>query len=196
MNGQVQNPKISLSFSWVRLGWSSSLPNGDFSSLWYYLGRDRIRPREAEGVCPLEWNSRQQVWCGKGESLWINREILGIWSWAWEKSYVLSSSPLIRQALLSSRHSVSPSVSQSVQSLSRVRLFATPWIAARQASLSITNSQSSHRLMSIESVMPSSHLILCRPLLLLSPIPPSIRVFSNDPQQTLSSMVQNWKHFP
>ena len=66
----------------------------------------------------------------------------------------------------------------SVQSLSHVRLFATPWISAGQASLSINNSQSSLRLTSIESVMPSSHLILCRPLLLL-PIPPSIRVFSN-----------------
>ena len=65
----------------------------------------------------------------------------------------------------------------SVQSLSRVWLFATPWIAARQASLSITNSWSSLRLMSIESVMPSSHLILCCPLLLLPRIPPSIRVF-------------------
>ena len=68
----------------------------------------------------------------------------------------------------------------SVQSVSGVRLFATPWIAARQASLSITNSQSSLRLTSIQSVMPSSHLILCRPLLLLPPIPPSIRVFSNE----------------
>ena len=68
----------------------------------------------------------------------------------------------------------------SVQSLSRVRLFATPWMAARQASLSITNSQSSLRRTSIESVMPSSHLILCHPLLLLPPIPPSIRVFSNE----------------
>ena len=71
-------------------------------------------------------------------------------------------------------------VSQSVQSLSRVRLFATPWITERQASLSITNSQSSVRLASIESVMPSSHLILCHPLLLLPPISPSIRVFSNE----------------
>ena len=61
----------------------------------------------------------------------------------------------------------------SVQSLSRVWLFATPWIAARQASLSITNSWSSPRLTSIESVMPSSHLILCCPLLLLPPIPPN-----------------------
>ena len=68
----------------------------------------------------------------------------------------------------------------SVQSLSRVRLFATPWIAARQASLSITNSWSLLKLMSIKSVMPSSHLILCHPLLLLPPIPPSIRVFSNE----------------
>ena len=69
---------------------------------------------------------------------------------------------------------------RSDQSLSPVRLFVTPWIAARQASLSITNSQSSLRLMSIESMMPSSHLILCRPLLLLPPISPSIRVFSNE----------------
>ena len=68
----------------------------------------------------------------------------------------------------------------SVPSLSRVRLFATPWIAARQVTLSITNSWSSLRLTSIESVMPSSHLILCRPLLLLPPTPPSIRVFSRE----------------
>ena len=68
----------------------------------------------------------------------------------------------------------------SVQSLSPVRLFATPWIAARQASLSITNSQSLLKLMPIELVMPSSHLILCCPLLLLPPIPPSIRVFSTE----------------
>ena len=68
----------------------------------------------------------------------------------------------------------------SVQSLSRVRIFATPWIAACQASLSITNSRSSLKLMSIKSMMLSSHLILCCPLLLLPPIPPSIRVFSNE----------------
>ena len=67
-----------------------------------------------------------------------------------------------------------------VQSLNRVRLFATPWIAALQASLSITNSRSLPKLMLIESVMPSSHLILCHPLLLLPPIPPTIRVFSNE----------------
>ena len=68
----------------------------------------------------------------------------------------------------------------SVQSLSHVWLFATPWIAACQASLSITNCQSLPKLMSIKSVMLSSHLILCHPLLLLAPIPHSIRVFSNE----------------
>ena len=77
----------------------------------------------------------------------------------------------------------------SVQ-FSRVRLFATPWIAARQASLSITNSRSSLRLTSIESVMPSSNLILCRPLLLLPPIPPSIRVFSNE-----STLHMRWSKY-
>ena len=68
----------------------------------------------------------------------------------------------------------------SVQLLSHVQLFVTPWIAAHQASLSITNSRSLLKLTSIESVMPSSHLILYCPLLLLPPIPPSIRVFSNE----------------
>ena len=70
--------------------------------------------------------------------------------------------------------------SSSVQLLSCAQLFATPWTAACQASLSITNSQRSLKLMSIESVMPSSHLILCRPLFLLLPIPPIIRGFSNE----------------
>ena len=78
----------------------------------------------------------------------------------------------------------------SVQSLSRVRLFATPWIVARQASLSITISRSSLRLTSIESVMPSSHLILCRPLLLLPLIPPSIRVFSSE-----STLLMRWPKY-
>ena len=68
----------------------------------------------------------------------------------------------------------------SVQLFSRVWLLATPWIAARQASLSITNSWSSLKLTSIKLVMPSSHLILCCPLFLLLPIPPSIRVLSNE----------------
>ena len=84
----------------------------------------------------------------------------------------------------------SPPIS-SVQSLSRVQLFATPWTAARQASLSITNSQSSPKLMCIKSVMPSSHLILCHPLLLLSLIPASSRVFSNE-----STLCMRWpKHW-
>ena len=79
----------------------------------------------------------------------------------------------------------SDQISRSVMSDS-----ATPWIAAHQASLSITNFQSSLTLMSIESVMPSGHLILCRPLLLLSPIPPSIRVFSNE-----STLRMSWPKY-
>ena len=78
----------------------------------------------------------------------------------------------------------------SVQSLSRVRLFATPWSAARQASLSITNSQRLLKLMSIESVMPSRHLILCHPLLLLPSIVPRIRVFSNE-----SALCMRWPKY-
>ena len=78
----------------------------------------------------------------------------------------------------------------SVQSLSHVQLFATPRIAARQASLSITNSLSSLKLMSIELVMPSSHLTLCRPLLLLPTIPPSIKVFSNE-----STLCMRWPKY-
>ena len=82
----------------------------------------------------------------------------------------------------------------SVHLLSRVRLFATPWIAARQASLSITNSRSSLRLTSIKSVMPSSHLILCRPLLLLPPVPSSIRVFSNESTLRMRAL-HHTKHY-
>ena len=93
--------------------------------------------------------------------------------------------------------SVSPSLSSkrqvqfsSVQSLSRVWLFVTPWTAARQASLSITNPWNLLKLMSIESVMPSNHLILCCPLLLLPPIPPSIRVFSSE-----STVCMRWPKY-
>ena len=78
----------------------------------------------------------------------------------------------------------------SVQSLSHVQLFETPWIAALQASLSITNTQSLPKPMPIELVMPSSHLIRCRPLLLLPPIPPSIRVFSNK-----STLYMRWPKY-
>jgi len=79
---------------------------------------------------------------------------------------------------------------QFSHSVSRVWLFATPWISALQAHLSITNSQSSLKLMSIKSVITSSHLILCRPLLLLPPIPPSIRVFSNE-----SNLCMRWPKY-
>ena len=78
----------------------------------------------------------------------------------------------------------------SVQSLSGVQLFVTPWVAACQTSLSITNFQSLLKLMSIELVMPSSRLILCHPLLLLPPIPPSIRVFSNK-----SNLCMRWPKY-
>ena len=91
------------------------------------------------------------------------------------KNYHLPSSSSLFQVRIFSSVQFS-----SVQSLSRIRLFATPWITARQASLSITDSRSSLRFTSIKSVMSSSHLILCRPLLLLPPIPPNIRVFSSE----------------
>ena len=84
------------------------------------------------------------------------------------------------QVLCVSQASAEHADFSSVQSLSRVRLFVTPWAAARQASLSITNSRSLLRLMSIESVMPSNHLILCRPLFLLPSVFPSITVFSSE----------------
>ena len=95
------------------------------------------------------------------------------WPKYWSFSFSPSSEWIFRVDFLSVQFS-------SIQSLSRVWFFATSWIAACLASLSITSSQSSLRLMSIESVMPSSHLILCSPLFLLPPIPPSITVFSNE----------------
>ena len=94
--------------------------------------------------------------------------------------FLLQGIFLTQGSILSLLHFL-PSVQfSSVQLLSHVRLFVTPWTAEHQASLSITNSWSSFKLTSIESMMPSNHLILCRPLLLLPPIPPSIRVFSNE----------------
>ena len=101
--------------------------------------------------------------------------------------------PHCRQILYCLSYQGSPQSSfqfSSVQSLSRVWLFATPWITARQASLSITNSQSLLKLMSIESVMPSSHPILCRRLLLLPPVPPSIRVSSSE-----STLPMRWPKY-
>ena len=92
---------------------------------------------------------------------------------------------LTQHSLTHGKNTISP-----VPSLSRVRLFATPWIAACQASLSITSSWSLHKLMSIESVMPSNHLILYHPLLLLPPIPPRIRVYSNE-----STLCMRWPKY-
>ena len=102
-----------------------------------------------------------------------------LWFWTfWNQNLYLAH---VSTWLNENNHRLAPFASiSSVQSLSRVRLFATPWITAHQASLSITLSRSSLRLTSIESMMPSSHLILSRPLLLLPPIPPSIRLFSNE----------------
>ena len=105
--------------------------------------------------------------------------------WVRKKKRILKVGVIIYRTFLiigfcSQEHSKRVSTNQSVQSLSRVRLFATPWTAARQASLSITNSRSPPRLMSIESVMPSNHLILCHPLFLLPSIFPSIRVFYSE----------------
>ena len=100
--------------------------------------------------------------------------------WVTGAYYQLQQSQPTANPILSTLSSTHKPIFSSVQSLSRVRLFATPWIAAYQASLSITNARSSLKLMSIESVIPSSHLILCCPLLLLPPIPPSIRAFSNE----------------
>ena len=98
----------------------------------------------------------------------------------WRRKWKLTSVFLPRKFHGQKTSGLQSSSVSSVQSLSRILLFATPWIAACQASLSITNSRSSLKLTSIKSVMPSSHLILCHPLLPLPPIPPSIRVFSNE----------------
>ena len=105
------------------------------------------------------------------QSLWkVDDAILGVLEIIFPETYLLTIS--------------------SVQSLSCVRVFATPWTAGHQASLSTTNSRSLLKLMSIESVMPFSHLILCCPLLLLPPIPPSIRVFSNE-----STLHMRWPRY-
>ena len=106
------------------------------------------------------------------DSLYIPLSVLTLINYLWKKTS-LNCSPRRKQQ-------VYIDLSSSVQSLSCVRLFATPWTAARQASLSITNSRSIPKLMSVESVIPSNHLILCHPLLLLPSIFPSIRIFSNE----------------
>ena len=112
--------------------------------------------------------SHQKIKKAQPKDLWTD----------WHDSWRLSKTSFGKDCL--DVYGCTASQFSSVQSLSRVWLFATPWIAARQASLSITNTRSSLKLMSIESVMPSIHLILCCPLLLLPPIPPSISIFSNE----------------
>ena len=118
---------------------------------------------------------------------------VGLWAWQLQEYHFVLNPQIFHQPILKDLHSVKGRETEgstfmkteawtlfrisSVQLLSHVWLLETSWIGARHASLSITNSQSSLRLMSIESVMPSSHLILCCPLLLLLPIPPSIKVF-------------------
>ena len=127
-------------------------------------------------ICHWIWQHGVPWWCGHEQFQWMVRTIYD------DRELEKSINPYkIYKHSVCPWNDVQPHYSfSSVQSLSRVRLFETPWITARQASLSITNCWSSLRLTSIESVMPSSHLILCRPLLLLPPIPPSIKVFSNE----------------
>ena len=139
------------------------------SSMCYRFAKNYVGNEKSEVKGARKDNSR--------EIIILQLHILG-YTWCFSSSEVFHD--CCHQVCLSDQI-------RSDQSLSRVRLFATPWITACQASLSITNSQSSLRLTSIESVMPSSHLILCRPLLLLPPIPPSIRVFSNE-----SSLHMRW----
>ena len=116
---------------------------------------------------------------GKGSAMTVKSQLL-LRARPWPLTFIWFLVLLSNSAYTSaSNHSEAISFS-SVQSLSYVRLFATPWTAAWQASLSITNSWSLLKLMSIESVMPSNHLILCHPLLLPPSIFPSIRVFSNE----------------
>ena len=143
-----------------------------FSCVWLC-----VTPRTIAHQSPLPMGfSRQEYWSGlpcppSGHLLTqgSNPCLLSLLRWQ------AGSLPLVPPGKIPP----SPYLS-SVQLLSCVRLFVTPWITARQPSLSMTNSRSSPELMSIELVMPSSHVILCHSLLLLPPIPPSIRVFSNE----------------
>ena len=108
-----------------------------------------------------------------------------------QKTKIMASDPITSWQIDGETvETVSDFIFSSIQSLSHVWLFVIPWIAVRQASLSITNSRSSLRLTSRESVMPSSHFILCCPLLLLPPIPSSIRVFSNE-----STLPMRWPKY-
>ena len=142
-------------------------------------------PTEMISPSPQEWDEEKSRWKRKKSQLWS-------FSFHFSTYCDLHNFHYFAMFSLFSQLSVHKHLPTllSVQSLSRVRLFVTPWITASQASLSITNSWSSLRLTSIKSVMPSSHLILGHPLLLLPPIPPSITVFSNE-----SSLRMRWPKY-
>ena len=138
---------------------------------------------------PDAWVSKNQTWLSNRTELNWNFICHKTCIHTWGKENFVTC--IFWYKLLITLNKLSYSLQfSSVQSLSRVRLFVTPWIAPHRASLSITNSRSSLSLTSIESVMPSSHLILCCPLLLLPPIPPSIRVFSNE-----STLCMRWPKY-
>ena len=137
------------------------------------------------GKCHAEYSGQLQYWSQSGHFTLPLKENVFLTHFTL-KFYFLTTKFLAEHDAFEQNSSRKMSLIKSsvqfssVQLLSRVQLFVTPWIAARQTSLSITNSWSLHKLMSIELVMSSSHLILCHPLLLLPPIPPSITVFSNE----------------
>ena len=144
-----------------------------------------------EDSCKSQGGTIMQVWTSVAEVVMETKINLRNFSETNNYFFLKEKDPLgLPASLLKDRWMRSSERVRSDQSLSRVRLFATPRIPACQASLSITNSRSSLRLTSIESVMPSSHSILCRPLLLLSPVPPSIRVFSNE-----STLCMRWPKY-
>ena len=124
------------------------------------------------------WASRVAQW----KRICLPTQETQVWSLGWKDSWRRrwQPTPVFLPGKSHRQKSLVGYSFYSVPSLSHVQLFVIPWIAAHQASLSITNSWSSPKFLSIESVMPSSHLILCRPLLLLPPVSPSIRVFSHE----------------
>ena len=161
-------------------------------TIWSKCSTPRCIPERSENICP-----RKNLYCTQIFQFSSVQSLSLIWLFAtpWtaahqafrEALFVIAKRctqpkcPSIHEWINKCDISIQRNIQfSSVQLLNRVRLFATPWITARQAYLSITNSRSSLRLTSIESVMPSSHLILCHPLLLLPTIPPSIRVFTNE----------------
>ena len=149
-------------FSWILYSYSIHTDNGYVYPFIHSVTHQSVHWSIYLLFCLKSERWRILVWCHIDKQIG-NRETYG---YSWKK--------------WNSLHAINYLQFSSAQSLSCVRLFATPWIAAHRASLSITNSWSSLKLMSIESVMPASHLILCHPLLLLPPIPLSIRVFSNE----------------